>query len=81
MTRREEEEAEAREAEADRAAPHVSTLGGETEPQPEDWWARDDEETGAYPCGMCGGSGASRFWHGATCDRCEGSGRDPYADR
>ena len=40
--RREDEAEAAREAWADRNAPHVSTLGGETDPQPEEWWAEDD---------------------------------------
>jgi hypothetical protein len=42
-TRREDEAEAAREAWADRAAPHVSTLSSETEPAAEEWWAGDDE--------------------------------------
>jgi hypothetical protein len=32
------------------------------------------------PCGMCGGSGKSRLCPIATCQRCQGSGTDPYAN-
>lgn len=85
-TRREDEAEEAREAWADRAAPHVSTLGGETDPQPEEWWDGESEEPegdwwDAYPCAMCSGTGRSRFSGMDSCDRCSGSGNDPYAMR
>lgn len=33
------------------------------------------------PCGMCGGSGVSRLCPTKTCQRCQGSGIDPYASR
>lgn len=33
------------------------------------------------PCGMCGGSGFSRLCPAKTCQRCSGSGVDPYASR
>ena len=43
-TRREDEAEAAREAWADRNAPHVSSLApAEPEPQAEEWWAGDDE--------------------------------------
>lgn len=32
-------------------------------------------------CGMCGGSGKSRLVPFLTCQRCSGSGVDPYASR
>jgi hypothetical protein len=35
----------------------------------------------SIPCGMCGGSGKSRLCPTATCQRCSGSGKDPYASR
>jgi DnaJ-class molecular chaperone len=34
-----------------------------------------------YPCAACGGSGMSRLAPSAICDRCGGSGKDPYAMR
>ena len=33
------------------------------------------------PCGMCGGSGVSRLVPTKACQRCSGSGIDPYASR
>jgi hypothetical protein len=33
------------------------------------------------PCGMCGGSGQSLLCPTKTCQRCNGSGIDPYAGR
>ena len=33
-----------------------------------------------YPCAGCSGTGISRLTKG-TCNRCGGSGIDPYADR
>jgi hypothetical protein len=33
------------------------------------------------PCGMCGGSGVSRLCPTKTCQRCQGTGTDPYASR
>jgi hypothetical protein len=54
----------------------------DSEPRPEPWMdTGEDEPERSYPCAMCGGSGTSRFWHGATCNRCSGSGSDPYAMR
>ena len=35
----------------------------------------------SVPCGMCGGSGKSRLCPAKTCQRCGGSGTDPYASR
>jgi DnaJ-class molecular chaperone len=29
-------------------------------------------------CGMCGGTGVSRLCPTKTCQRCNGSGKDPY---
>ena len=33
------------------------------------------------PCGMCGGTGYSRLCPTKTCQRCQGTGKDPYANR